>query len=290
MHVRINRNLPADEFSNLLSQRLAATAGGQDPQPRAIDLSARGRRQRPRVMFHLDIAESVDQRLDGLMFQLLAQGCLVTQGDGVGGGAGGAQPKPRVWWWDPATTGFAVELSSSRLLRRLPSLQWLPHHRAEASPASLVVDPQGLFHGFGPRDFSSVRADGTVVSVTGGDALDGGSPRGGVEETKGDGLGADAPAAATPGRDGADGADSFLRLDYVCTALDLFFGSDGKLAPDFESVYALTRSLGQAGNRGEATVGAARCFEVLARAMKASPASVNYWTLWAFVNVMYYQV
>ena len=206
------------------------------------------------------------------------------QGDG-GPPSTNAQPQPRVWWWNPTTTGFAVELSSPRLLNRLPSLQWLPRHHAVASPTSLVVDLQGLQDGFGSRTFASVRADGMVASVA--SAIEGKGV--GAKEAKHDRVSAGAPGDHDANsHTAASGADSFARLNYVCTALDLFFASNGRLVTDFDSVYEVTRSLQWRG--GMPTVPAERCFEVLAMAMKAAPTSVNYWTLWAFVNVMYYQL
>ena len=69
VHVRINRGLMADELALLLSQRLAATA----------DLAIVSNAKSQRVLFHLDIAESVGRSLDQLLFQLLTQGCLVSQ-------------------------------------------------------------------------------------------------------------------------------------------------------------------------------------------------------------------
>ena len=78
---------------------------------------------------------TLGQGLDQLLFQLLAQGCLVTGGTGADDASRemNAQPQPRVWWWDPSTTSFAIELASTRLLRRLQSLQLLPRHHAEGT-------------------------------------------------------------------------------------------------------------------------------------------------------------
>ena len=88
--VRLNATLSPPELGRFLAQQLGAEEGQLGEANSCLKV------------VHLDLAETVDADIDRAWASLLFLGCLPGSQLGSEG---------RLWWWDPSTTAFVVEVT-----------------------------------------------------------------------------------------------------------------------------------------------------------------------------------
>ena len=133
---------------------------------------------------------------------------------------------------------------------------------AEVTGNSLCISRKGLRRGMGDDEFFTTRNDGTSIAIN---------------------------ASAS------EDCNAFIRLQYVCTGLDIMDANQGRFPFVFEdpnvSIVDSLRNSTQADYVQESTEGKLkpeRCFELLSKALDIKKPSL--WCLWSFVNVFYWQL
>lgn len=210
VYVRVNRPVVSPcELSALLQQRLHDAEEEEDDEQDEDDedeadegeegqnFHSSSFRRGSKVCVHLDLAETVlGSSLDRTLFALLVLGCLPNYDDSdTSSGATAVSENSnndstskhnekstkkalvsRLWWWNPATTSFAIEIKSS--LANFPSLSWMPRRMVAPSPKTFCADHASLLAGWGQFAFHNARYDGTLDVLAGiGNRADAPLPR-----------------------------------------------------------------------------------------------------------------
>ena len=204
--------------------------------------------------FHIDVYDTVGPDLDKILFDLVFFHGLCDFGSGL--------------LFSLLSFAFFIEIPTGPIKEQLMVPFLFPLERVIASPKSFCPSREMLCAGMGKKEFFAKRYDGTQLRKK---------------------------------DEGIRSAHAFDRIQYVCTALDIMQRNNDRFPYLFETnveekeVGELSESLRNSYSLTgievpEDEIPGPTCFNLLVKASGLPSNHPSLWCLWAFVNMVYWQL